>query len=214
MKKAFTMMELVFVIVVIGILAAVIIPRVGSNKLNEAALQVIAHIRYTQHLAMVDDKFGQNTNATVDWYKKRWQIQFNETLEGKNVWAYTIYRDETTSGNANSKKEIAKNPQNPNQYMSGGAAGFINLDDIKRNKKMALRETYDVTDVSFSNCGSTARRITFDHLGRPLFGNPSTANSIYERVIVNKNCTIRLTHSNGKTADIAIEPETGYTHIL
>ncbi|MEJ2372793.1 MAG: type II secretion system protein, partial [Sulfurimonas sp.] len=31
MKKAFTMLELVFVIVVIGILAAVIIPRIESH---------------------------------------------------------------------------------------------------------------------------------------------------------------------------------------
>ena len=40
-------MEVIIVIVVIGILAAVVIPRTGSNKLNEAASQVISHIRYT-----------------------------------------------------------------------------------------------------------------------------------------------------------------------
>ncbi|MCF6310454.1 MAG: type II secretion system GspH family protein, partial [Sulfurimonas sp.] len=57
MKKAFTMLELVMVIVVIGILAAVMLPRVASDRLAEAATQVISHIRYTQHLAMVDDQF-------------------------------------------------------------------------------------------------------------------------------------------------------------
>ncbi|EQB40190.1 hypothetical protein M947_03975 [Sulfurimonas hongkongensis] len=210
MKKAFTMMELIFVLIVIGILAAVILPEMKSNKLREAAIQVVSHIRYTQHLAMVDDKFDVND---ADWYKKRWQIQFNKTIEGEDIWAYTIYSDETLSDNANAINEIARDPQNSNQYMSGGASGFILLGDIRRNKKMALQETYDITNVSFSNCGSTARRITFDHIGRPLFGNPNSANSIYERVITD-TCNIRLTHSSGDIVNIAIEPETGYAHIL
>ncbi len=210
MKEAFTMMELIFVLIVIGILAAVIMPEMKSSKLREAAIQVVSHIRYTQHLAMVDDKFDA---SDADWYKKRWQIQFNETLQGKKVWAYTIYTDKTLSNNANSITEIARNPQSSNQYMSGGAAGFVLLNDTKRNKKMALKETYDITDVSFLNCGSTARRITFDHLGRPLFGDPATANTLYERIMTNV-CTIRLTDSSGETVNIAIEPETGYAHII
>lgn len=210
MKKAFTMMELIFVLIVIGILAAIIMPEMKSNNLREAAIQVISHIRYTQHLAMVDDKFD---SKDANWYKKRWQIQFNKTIEAKDIWSYTIYSDETLSGNANGVKEIARNPQNSKQYMSGGAAGFISLNDIKRNKKMALNETYDIKDVSFLGGCAAARRITFDHLGRPLFGDPSTANSAYQRIITNR-CTIRLTHSSGDIVDIAVERETGYAHIL
>lgn len=72
MRKAFTMIELVFVIVVIGILAATIIPRVRTNPAQEAATYLISKIRYTQHLAMVDDKYGNGT-----WYKNRWQIRFD-----------------------------------------------------------------------------------------------------------------------------------------
>ena len=67
MKKAFTMLELVFVIVVIGILAAAIIPSTRTNPAQEAAIQLLSDIRYTQHLAMIDDKYGQNTPGNVDW---------------------------------------------------------------------------------------------------------------------------------------------------
>ena len=73
MRKAFTLLELVFVLVVIGILAAVIIPSTRTNPVREAAIQLVSHIRYTQHLAMVDDKFDI-ANAT--WYKDRWLISF------------------------------------------------------------------------------------------------------------------------------------------
>ena len=76
MKKAFSLIELVFVIVIIGILAAVIIPSVKSNKLRKAAIQLVSHIKYTQHLAMINDKFEISDNS---WYKKRWQIIFGSS---------------------------------------------------------------------------------------------------------------------------------------
>ena len=74
MRKAFTLLELVFVIVVIGILAAMIIPSTRTNPVAEAAIQLQSHIRYAQHLAMVDDKFD---TANSNWYKNLWQIAFN-----------------------------------------------------------------------------------------------------------------------------------------
>ncbi|QOY54016.1 type II secretion system protein [Candidatus Sulfurimonas marisnigri] len=73
MKKAFTMLELVMVIVVIGILAAVAIPRTGRDNVAEAATQLISHIRYAQHLALVDDKFD---STVANWYENIWQIRF------------------------------------------------------------------------------------------------------------------------------------------
>lgn len=73
MKKAFTMLELVFVLVVIGILAAVIIPRTRTNPVQESAINLLSMVRYTQHLALVDDKYDKSTT----WYKNRWQIRFN-----------------------------------------------------------------------------------------------------------------------------------------
>ncbi|EDZ62175.1 protein containing N-terminal methylation domain [Sulfurimonas gotlandica GD1] len=73
MKKAFTMLELVFVLVVIGILAAVMLPDMKSSKVAESAVQLQSHIRYAQHLAMVDDKFDAGNNV---WFKDRWQIDF------------------------------------------------------------------------------------------------------------------------------------------
>lgn len=66
MKKAFTMLELVVVIVVIGIIAVAALPRINDDHIAEAADQVMSHIRYTQHLAMQDSKVGDGDK----WYKK------------------------------------------------------------------------------------------------------------------------------------------------
>ncbi|PHQ64884.1 MAG: prepilin-type cleavage/methylation domain-containing protein [Sulfurimonas sp.] len=106
MKKAFTMLELVFVLVVIGILAAVMLPSMQSTKVSQAAVQLQSHIRYAQHLAMIDDKFDATNNT---WYQDRWQINFTGN-------AYSIRSD---NGNT-----FARNPQSNDQNLSG-----INLND-------------------------------------------------------------------------------------
>ncbi|SMP85854.1 prepilin-type N-terminal cleavage/methylation domain-containing protein [Epsilonproteobacteria bacterium SCGC AD-308-P11] len=97
MKKAFTLLELVFVIVIIGILSVVIMPRVNSNGERDAAVQLLSHITYTQHLAMIDDKFD-STNAT--WFRNRWQIRFNGNQYSVVSNNNTVFaKDTMNSGN-------------------------------------------------------------------------------------------------------------------
>lgn len=214
MKKAFTLLELVFVIVVIGILAAVIIPDTRSNRAQDAAFQLVSHIRYTQHLAMIDDKFDKSDTA---WYKKRWQIIFNKSEDSNQKWSYTIFSDAAggSSGNPDSS-EIAINPLDPSKKLTGGANG-ISTNDPDATSDMNLGEAYGVDTVSFSSACqySGSQRIAFDNLGRPLIGafqNYTSAYPASNRLIQNK-CVITLITSESN-ASIAIEPETGYAHIL
>jgi len=70
------LIELIIVIVIAGILAAVMIPRLERDNLREATNQVVRHIQYTQHLAMVDDVYdASNTN----WRQNRWSIDLCTT---------------------------------------------------------------------------------------------------------------------------------------
>ncbi|WP_258030695.1 pilus assembly FimT family protein [Campylobacter concisus] len=99
-KRAFTMIELIFVIVVVGILAAIMIPKLNRNASREAANQILTHIRYTQHLAMQDDKYVQSVDEKL-WFKMRWGITFNETSLkecsidelGVKTWKYSVFFD-------------------------------------------------------------------------------------------------------------------------
>ncbi|MBE0514848.1 type II secretion system protein [Sulfurimonas sp.] len=214
MKKAFTMLELVFVIVVIGILAAVIIPRIGSNKLQEAAIQVVSHIRYTQHLALVNDRLN---TADSEWYKDRWQIFFASTDGSEGAWAYSIFSDNAGDSTGNPDfVEIAKNPLNSSKYLTGGYS-YILYSDSRVTKELNIGKKYGITNVAFStSCSvSGSTRIAFDHLGRPLrgaFHNYSSAYPATDR-LVNSQCTITLTDGSDNVA-IAIEPETGYACVL
>lgn len=102
-RKAFTMLELVIVIVVIGILAMAAIPRVKDDQLAELVDQTVSLIRYTQHLAMQNNPFDPQDPA---WFKKRWTIQFVQCTSKNGVFGansgspfgFTVFRLTDNSG--------------------------------------------------------------------------------------------------------------------
>ncbi|CZE47739.1 prepilin-type N-terminal cleavage/methylation domain-containing protein [Campylobacter geochelonis] len=221
--KAFTLMELVLVIVVVGILSALVIPRLERNALLEAANQIVSHIRYTQHLAMMDNKFDANDTT---WFKERWTIEFNNArVNNTTEWRYHVYADTSKSGNLNSAAEVAKDPQNSNRYLSGGWGGISNADLQKINKKMNLGSKFGVTNVIFGNDCSGRRRsnisISFDEKGRPMLKVSTTAGggatNPVDRLIT-ADCTITLQNANSainpdEEAIITISPETGFVKL-
>lgn len=241
MKKAFTMLELVFVIVVVGILSFMAASRFERNTLQEAADQLVGHIRYTQHLAMVDDKFvpnpemsNESTQArkiqhSKEWYKGRWQIHFANTAGSGDKWSYMIYSDSVTFTGTPDVSEHAKNPMDSSKYLSGGySAGNIYEKSPLATKEMNLGNKYGILDVDFTNgcvIANTRQRISFDYLGKPFYGNPHAQTSSYHDElnfkILKTACHIELcltspcstAISNDKIV-IIIEPETGFTHIF
>jgi prepilin-type N-terminal cleavage/methylation domain-containing protein len=213
MKRGFTLIELIFVVLVIGILSAVLAPRFNRPTIDQAVNQIVSHIRYTQHLAMLDNKFDPTDQF---WYRQRWQIQF-QTTSGEEY--YTIYSNRDEAGTNAIQNDIARNPLNPQQLFTGRKD--ISTNTAKYDKNMNLTEKYGITDISFSNSCSYRRskRISFDYLGRPLYGNPIALDHIYidgvtGNRLIQTQCVITLTDIDRNSRQIAIEPETGYTHIL
>jgi Tfp pilus assembly protein PilE len=209
MKRfAFTMLELVFVIIVVGILAVLAMPSFTSNPLQQAAEQVANHIRYTQHLAMVDDEFNESDPT---WYLKKWQIRFREN-SGKLY--YAVYSDKDKDRNINCNAMTCDEPaidpltKQPLYYL-----------DSRANKKMLLTEEYGIKDINVS-CDtpdsslytSSLGVISFDHLGRPYDGIGNNASKPFD-FLLTSNCTITLEHNDGN-ATIIVRPETGYVSII
>lgn len=197
-KSAFTMLELVFVIVVIGIISAVAIPRIGNTKLAEGTDQIISHIRYTQHLAMQDDKFDP---ATANWFRNRWYIRF-ERDGTTNAWVYSI-------GSANQPNTYATNPLNTEKRLSGLSA----VAEASRTKELQIEGSYGLSITNTQNCPTATATLVvihFDHLGRPM-GNMAAATAPYNANLFQGNC--QITFSNGtEDANITITHETGYAY--
>jgi len=230
MRQAFTLMELIFVIIVIGILSAVMIPNFKTHPLKEAAQQVAADIRYTQHLAMIDDRYDiTNVSSTgqVKWYKTRWQILFSAnngsatSHGGTPKLAYTIFSDNVNNSTGNpNESEVAIAPENSTRRMTGGYntanalrywhSNFIGL------RRMNLEEQYNITNISFSSSCSAGNstRLAFDYIGRPIKGNLRFDTSPYMKGdLLASDCNITLTHADGDSITLTVSAETGYVKI-
>ena len=222
-KRAFTMIELVFVIVVVGILAAVMIPKLNRNGSREAATQILTHIRYTQHLAMQDDKYS---TTETRWAKQRWTIAFSKNKidrcsidkNNEQTWKYSVFFDKTISGNPNSKEEIANDIYKSGKLLTAGWSGISESDCKKINKELNIEKRFGITDVSLSGgCvkGRANKKVAFDEMGRPM-GTISTVKGgikrPYERLF-GRNCNITLTDKRGNQTTIVIEKESGFTYI-
>lgn len=138
-KPAFTMLELVFVIVVLGILAALAMPRLDRDLRQEAKDNILSAIRYTQHLALIDDK----TVPGTAWQANLWNIAFQS--DGSS---YTI-----SSGGTNALDPIdgkAMDGTSPNtligkKYSADGVSGgcsTVGFDNLGRPFTSMTGSTY------------------------------------------------------------------------
>lgn len=197
MKRfAFTMLELIFVIIVIGILAVLAMPNFTTHPLQQATEQIAGHIRYTQHLAMVDDQFKDN-NAT--WYKSFWRIRF---YTNTGTYYYTIFSDKDQNGNADTgagKTEVAVDPLTQ-----------IRMNASYNNNSMDLTDKFGIKTVA-SSCDAGFIDIFFDNLGRPYVNSMNVANP--SSALLTAPCTISLEHQTDGNSTITIQPETGYVSV-
>ena len=191
-KSAFTLIELIIVIIVAGILAAVMIPSMERDSLREATNQVVRHIQYTQHLAMVDDVYDA---SKVSWQKSLWAIHFRQTNN-----CYAVASDVDLSGQF-SPAETATDPTTNELLYSDSFC----TKTIGEQSNLLLEDKYNTTVRVSNGCG--ASYIAFDNLGRPL----KTFN-ITDPIKSTSACLITLT-SGTRNAVITIEPETGFAHL-
>ena len=227
-KRAFTMIELVFVIVVVGILAAIMIPKLNRNASREAANQILTHIRYTQHLAMQDDKYVQSVDEKL-WFKMRWGITFNETSLkecsidelGVKTWKYSVFFDKRGkkifSGNINSEKEVASDIYKNGKLLSGGWSGITSESTCRRlNKESNLGKRFNITLIEFKNGCDRMQTINFDEMGRLMKVVSITKNNgakrPYDRLL-KKDCEINIFDKYGNKTTMVIEKESGFAYI-
>ena len=111
MKHAFTLIELIIIVILIGILAVSVSPVFRRDTLIPATNQVLDHIRYTQQLALNQDMFVpsadfssyprsfpndyQRKKDAQQWFKKWWRIQFHDNN------SYSVYSDHPSNSESN-----------------------------------------------------------------------------------------------------------------
>jgi len=211
-KSAFTLIELVFVIIVLGILASLAMGRMERDLKQEASETILSHIRLTQQLALSDNK--HLANSPLDWQKAYWNIQFRTCSNGD--WSYRVGSDISLAGGANGvgKTESAINP------IDGKYLWSANCDNLANNESptVHLSKKYGISNIIRTNsCGNG--QIAFDYLGRP-HTDTNYANPDFSKIMT-QDCNLTFTLStdydndgNNDTFLITIEKETGHTFIV
>lgn len=192
-RYSFTMFELIIVIIVAGILAITTIPRLEKDNLKIAVEQVARHIRYTQHLAMVDDMYD-DSNAT--WYKAMWRISFRSNN------CYVVSSNTDLDMNYD-REESATDPLTKTLLYSNNDC----LQESSDNSDMFLFHKYAIDNIEFTGSCGNNRFIAFDYLGRPH----KTLSNVND--LVTSECKITM-HSGSRKGVISILPETGYAKVV
>lgn len=208
-KSAFTMIELVFVIVVLGILAALALPRLERDLKQEAADSILSDIRYTQHLALIDNKHKFDESS---WQRAFWKISF-ESCGGSSGLFEMVGTDTNYLGDVDSN-EAATDPSNGKPMFWTNTASCANgVDTTASSDRIFITKKFGVTAVNGTGGCNNLKHIGFDHLGRPhvsFSGSSTPNNSSY----MSTACTFTFTMSDADTFAIIIEPETGHAFIV
>jgi prepilin-type N-terminal cleavage/methylation domain-containing protein len=189
MKKSFSLIELLIVIIVVGILYSTIKFKLSNTSLIQAANQVVSYINYTKHLALKDNKmqYYPLNNSVIEmnrskyWFKQWWQIRFS--YNGNNEYFYEIFSDipyisstgsdtynfdgtgRKPSGDTNWAKTYALNPLN-HKYLTGScsdsSSDYPNCNEA--DEKLNLTKTYGIVKIKYTNFGSS-KKLLFDNYG-------------------------------------------------
>jgi len=207
-KTAFTMLELVFVIVTLGILASIGMSGFERDIRQEAANSILADIRYTQHMALVDFRHSWNTPT---WQRSFWKINFENCADGAMFLSVDSDKDFDNLRNID-REEAAIDPANGLPMFWSTLVNCQNGGDQTVSDRIFITKKYGITAVNGAGGCAGIQQIGFDHLGRPHVGYRNSGVPDYSSYM-DQACVFTFTMPAGNF-QISIQPETGYAEIV
>lgn len=202
MKKSFTLLEIILVIVIISIVSFFLQYKISDNSLNELTNRMIIYLKEARYKAMIDSK------KTIDdslWHKERWTLKFFRCSKSVGGLYYVIYSDENKKGHP-SFDEALRDP------ITKKAIYSTNRCEVKsnRSKYVLLTEEFDIKDVHIS-CNSTSSlgQISFGDDGK-VYLKLSSYEYQSELHEIKEPCYIKLVNKDNNSKTISIEPQTGF----
>ena len=205
------MIELVFVIIVLGILASLAMGRMDRDLKQEAAETILSHIRLAQQLALSDNKHRSDNDAK--WQRAYWRFQFsNCSFTGEVKPIYAVGSGKLDNGEL-SKLRSAVDPIN-GKYLFGSCTESSNTSDV--SKDVFAGKHFGVKEFQLKKCTTpqyTGQNFGFDYLGRLHVGIDTYDGTADFNRVATRDCNLTVTMSDNDTFSIIIENETGHAYI-
>ncbi|MCH9741470.1 MAG: type II secretion system GspH family protein [Epsilonproteobacteria bacterium] len=205
-KSAFTIIELVFVIIVLGILASVAMSRMERDLTQEASETILSHIRLAQQLALNDNKHRSDNSPM--WQRAYWQFALRRC--GDDV-AYRVGSDTSLGSGVNGigDTESAINPIDGKYIFSEDCENL----DTDETPSVLLTKKFGIKNSGVTTTGGCDRnQILFDYLGRPHFRNTTYTSPDFSNIMT-EDCNLTFTLEDSSSFSIIIEDETGHAYI-
>lgn len=201
-KKSFSMIEILFVIVLISIVSSLILTTKELPKLNYASQKLTLYLNYTRYIAFLDNKFDIED---PEWEKKRWTLKFQRCTNSEDGFYFVVYSDRSGDTAHFKKEECLKDPLNQ-KYLYSQSDCVATHDE---SKNILLTKEYGVKKIEVS-CNTTSA------LGQISFGNDGKIYSQLGTDIkeITQTCLIKIYDKNNNSKTITVEPKTGYIATL
>ena len=211
-RTAFTMIELIFVIVVLGILASLAMGRMDRDLRQEASETILSHIRLAQQLALTDNKHRKDNDGL--WQRAYWRFEYGKCRNTTNYDTGTAeyyYRvgSAVTLDKGFNKNESAINP------IDGKYLYTMNTcDDMKKDESpsILISKKFGINKIrKYGGCANV-QHIAFDYLGRPHHQIGSYKIADFSKIMT-KDCRLKFEMSTDDSFTIRVQSETGYAYI-
>jgi prepilin-type N-terminal cleavage/methylation domain-containing protein len=206
-KNGFTMIELVMVVVVLGIIAALAIPRMERDLSQEAADTILSDIRYAQHMAIND--YRENP-MNGNWQRSFWKVQIEHCSDG--AMFITIGADKNYGAGID-KNESAIDPANGKPMFWQNTSSCSNGGNDTVSENIFITKKFGVESIATTGGCVGVQHIGFDHLGRPHVKFSRSDSPNYSSYMPSL-CDMTFGMKTGDSFTIRILPETGYAYIV
>jgi len=205
-RLAFSMIELVMVIVVIGILASVSIPNMDKDIRQGAIDTILSDVRLAQQNALSDDKHDVNSTK---WQRGYWHFAYYKC---NNDFVYRVASDINLDSKI-TNNESAINSKD-GKYLF---ADCDNLNSADNSPKVNLTQQHGIGSITTTGACKASHIIAFDNLGR-LYSDISSDKVDYSNLVKNNSDKCKMTFSfqddDLNPFTLEVEPIVGHIKIV
>ncbi|WP_121627376.1 type II secretion system protein [Poseidonibacter antarcticus] len=204
MKKSFTLLELILMIVLLGFLYTSFIPKVKVSKIDDLTNRLVLYLKQTRYQSLINDKFSNSDNL---WHKKRWTLKFFRCRETIGGIYYVIYSDKNASGHPGIDDSLKDSLTLKNIYSTNSCT-----ENIKNSKYVLISQNFNIRTVNIScNETSSLGQLSFGSDGKIYSKLSANENDSISYEIIN-NCKIELSDIFNEKRTIQLESKTGYVY--
>ncbi len=204
MKKAFSLLEVLLIISLLGFLYTAFIPKTKINRIEELTNRLVLYLKQTRYQALINDKYNENDDS---WHKQRWTLKFFRCRKDVGGIYYSIYSDKNVSGHPSTEDSLKDSLSLKNIYSTNHCK-----ENIKNSKYVLITKNFDIKEI-YVSCNETTS------LGQLSFGSDGKIYSRLSNILsdsnsyeIKNNCNIKLIHKNAEERNIVLESNTGYIY--